>query len=121
LGRIPARLVTPPHTAINLKKCLLGAEDIDKNATTTLFLSASSQTPMEDSGHVLILAYPGPGCTLHKLMVLVAAFSSLSEAVAPQAHAIFLHEKAQNLWKFNTVRAMEFLQLLIAHCTDHLL
>jgi hypothetical protein len=65
----------------------LGAEDIDKNATTTLFLSASSQTPMEDSGHVSILAYPGPGCLPHEPMALVTAFSSSSEAAAPRGQA----------------------------------
>ena len=83
LGRIPATRITPPHTAINLKKCLSGAEDIDINITTSLFNSASSQTPMEDGGRVSILAYPGPGCTPHEPMALVAVFpSSLSEAAA---------------------------------------
>jgi hypothetical protein len=63
----------------------LGAEDIDKNITTSLFNSASSQTPLEDSDDVSILTYPGPGCTPHEPMALVAVFSSgPSEVVAPQ-------------------------------------
>ena len=42
---------------------------------------------MEDSGHVSILAYPGPGCTPHEPMALVAAISSSSEAAAPRGQA----------------------------------
>jgi hypothetical protein len=119
LGCIPARLVTPPHTAINLKKCISGAEDIDKNATTTLFLSASSQTPMEDSGHVSILAYPGPGCTPHEPMALVAAFSSSSEAAAPQAHANLPSQEGTEPVEMRYSKRYGIFG--ITHCTDHLL
>ena len=82
---IPAQHVTPPHTAINLKHSLLGTENIDEDITTSLFISASSQTLMDDDGRVSILTYPGPGCTPHEPMTLVAMISSsLLEEHAPQ-------------------------------------
>jgi len=86
LGRIPAQHITPPHTAINLKHSLSGAENIDEDITTSLFCSASSQTPMDDNGRVSILTYPSPGCTPHEPMVLVATISSSPlEEYAPRA------------------------------------
>jgi hypothetical protein len=66
------RLVTPPHTAMNLRHCLAGIENIDDNITTRLFISCSSQSPMDDAGHVSILGYPGPGCSPNEPMALVA-------------------------------------------------
>jgi hypothetical protein len=77
LGRIAAELVTPPHTVISLKRCLSGIENIDDNIPTTLFVAASSQTPMDDAVHVSILAYPGPGCTPNEPMAFVAKFSGV--------------------------------------------
>ena len=85
LARIPATRITPPHTAINLKKCLSGAEDIDINITTSLFTSASSPTPLEDNDNVSILTHPGPGYTPNEPMALVAVFPyGLSKFVAHQ-------------------------------------
>jgi hypothetical protein len=72
LGRIGAKLVTPPHTVLNLKRCLSRIENIDVNIQTSLFVSPSSQAPMDDTGRVSILAYPGPGCTPNEPMALVA-------------------------------------------------
>ena len=77
LGRLPAKFVTPPHTAINIKRCLSGFEKIDDKIPTILFASASSQTPMRSAGSVAILAYPGPGCTPNEPMALLAMFSSV--------------------------------------------
>jgi len=77
LGRLPAKFVTPPHTVINIKRCLSGFEKIDDNIPTNLFVSASSQAPMKSAGPVAILAYPGPGCTPNDPMALVAMFSSV--------------------------------------------
>jgi hypothetical protein len=74
LGRISAKLVTPPQTAINLRHCLSGAENIDEDIPTILFVSASSQTPMDDTDRVPILAYPGPGCMPDDPMALVVIF-----------------------------------------------
>src|ERR1700735_5629733 len=78
LGRIPAKLVTPPHTAINLRPCLSDVENIDDTVTTTLFISASSQNPMDDTGRVSIQAYPGRGCTPNEPVALVAMSSARS-------------------------------------------
>jgi hypothetical protein len=72
LGRILAKLVTPPHTAISVKRCLSHVENIDDKISTKLFVATSSQTPMDDTGRISILAYPGPGCTPNEPMALVA-------------------------------------------------
>jgi len=74
LGRISAKLVTPPQTAINLRHCLSGVENIDEDIPTILFVSASSQTPMDDTDRVPILAYPGPGCMPDDPVALVVVF-----------------------------------------------
>jgi hypothetical protein len=76
LGRILATRVSPPHAAINIMHCLSGVESIDEGVATTLFLTASSLSPMDNNDRVSILAYPGPGCTPDKPMVLVAKFSA---------------------------------------------
>ena len=75
LGRISAELVSPPHIAISLKNCILSVENIDSKTTASLFIAASSQTPMDDGGRVSILAYPGPGCTPNEPMALVVNLS----------------------------------------------
>jgi len=75
LGRILAELVSPPHTAISLKHCLFSVENIDDKATASLFVAASSQTPMDDAGRLSILAYPGPGCTPNEPMAFVVKLS----------------------------------------------
>jgi hypothetical protein len=78
LGRIIAKLVAPPHTVMTLKRCISNVENIDNAIPTKLFISASSQTPMDDAGSVSILAHPGPGCNPNEPMVLVAAFSDVN-------------------------------------------
>jgi len=75
LGRISANVVTPPHTAINLKRCLLAVENIHASISTSLFITASTQEPLDDKAKVLILQFPGPGCTPNEPMALVAKVS----------------------------------------------
>jgi hypothetical protein len=84
LGRIAARLVTPPHIAINLRRCLSNAENIDSTIITRLFVSCSSQRAMDDAGRVSILAYPGLGCSPNEPMVLVAVFPHTFELPPPE-------------------------------------
>jgi hypothetical protein len=91
LGRIPAKLVTPPHTAINLRPCLSDVENIDDTVTTALFISASSQNPMDDTGRVSIQAYPGPGCTPNEPVALVAKCSASS--LSKPKEAVPAHEE----------------------------
>lgn len=79
LGRISADLVAPPLTAVNLKCCLSAVENIDENATTNLFVSASSQTPMNDGCRVSIFRYPGPGCRPNEPMALVVKGSGVGQ------------------------------------------
>ena len=117
LGRILAKRVTPPHTVINLKKCLSNAEDIDKNITASLFVSASSQTPMDDSGHVSILAYPGPGCAPHEPMALIAMVSSPSVTAPPRAEANLLPSGEGIMPRYSK----DYGRFTIAYCTDQLL
>jgi hypothetical protein len=76
LGRILAHLVAPPHIVINLKNTLSVLENIDGSVPMSLFGTASSQTPMDDTACVSILAYPGLGCTSDKPIALLAAFSA---------------------------------------------
>jgi hypothetical protein len=75
LGRILAGHVTPPCTAVNLKRYLSFAEDIDEDATTKLFISASSPTPMHDATRLSIFEYPRPGCKPNEPMALVVMFT----------------------------------------------
>jgi hypothetical protein len=75
LGRILAELVAPPHIVVSLKHCLLNVENIDNNTPASLFIAASSQTPMDDACRVSILAYPGPGCTPNEPLALVVKLS----------------------------------------------
>jgi len=75
LGRLPAKLVAPPHTAMSLKRCLSRIENINPNVQISLFIATSSQTPIDDAGCLSILAYPGPGCTPNEPMALVATLT----------------------------------------------
>ena len=71
LGRIPADIVAPPHTAKDIKLCLSDVEHIRDNTSTSLFISTSGQTPIDDGRRVSISAYPGPGCAPHEPIALV--------------------------------------------------
>jgi hypothetical protein len=71
LGRISADLVAPPHVAISLKHCILSIENIDDKTTASLFIAALSQTPLDDTDRLSILATPGPGWLPDEPMALV--------------------------------------------------
>jgi hypothetical protein len=75
LGRILAEIVAPPHTAGCVKRCISYVENIGHEITTHLFLSASNQAPMDDSGRMSILANLGPGYSLSEPLALVAKCS----------------------------------------------
>lgn len=75
LGCISAQLITPPHTLLNLRNSLSGIEGVPENIATSLFISASCQTPMDDAHRVSLFEYPGLGCTPHEPIALVAKFS----------------------------------------------
>jgi hypothetical protein len=121
LGRIQAKLVTPPHTAINLKRCLSNAENIDSNITTSLFISPSSRIPIADSARVSILAHPGPGYTPTEPMALVGMFSatgnSPSEVAEPQAEGDILFPEDTTS---SEIQYSKGYGPTIAHCTDQL-
>jgi hypothetical protein len=87
LGRISAHIVTPPHTAINLRRCLMAIENIDVSISTSLFITASTQEPLDDKAKVSIVIFPGPGCTPNEPMALVAKVSG-SDRSALEANKI---------------------------------
>jgi hypothetical protein len=72
LRRIPADFVAPPQTAKDIKLCLSGVEHICDDTTTSLFISTSKRTPIDDGHLVSISTYPGPGCVPHEPIALVA-------------------------------------------------
>ena len=74
LGRILPELVAPPATVATLRDCLFSVENIS-NTPARLFMSASSQTPMDDTNSLSIFAYPGPGCTPNEPVALVISSS----------------------------------------------
>jgi hypothetical protein len=70
LARIPAEVVTPPHTATSVKRCISYVESVGREITTNLFLSASHPAPMGDADRVSIIAIPGPGYSPKEPMAL---------------------------------------------------
>jgi hypothetical protein len=76
LGRISAESVPPPHTVQSLKRCISSGEYIEYSTRTQLFLTVSSQTPMEENCPVLISSFTGPGCTPNEPMALTLACAS---------------------------------------------
>ena len=75
LGRIPADFVAPPHTAQDIKLCLSGIEHIGDDINTSLFISTSQRTPIDDDRHVSISTHSGPGCVPHEPIALVAKYT----------------------------------------------
>jgi hypothetical protein len=71
LGRILARRVAPPHTASSLGHCLSNVEKIGTDIQTSLFIATSSESPMDDSDRMSILAHTGPGYTAKEPVALV--------------------------------------------------
>ena len=80
LGRIVPKLVAPPHTALTLKHCLLSVENINNATNAKLFITTSSQAPMDDADSLSILAQPGPGSTPTEPLALVAKFSDVARS-----------------------------------------
>jgi len=75
LARILAKSVAPPHTVSSLKRCLSKVESIVNHRKTSLFLSTSSQTPMDDGHRLSLLNGSGPGSTPQEPMALVVKSS----------------------------------------------
>jgi hypothetical protein len=123
LGRIPATLVTPPHTVISLKRCLSNFENINDHLRTILYIAASSQSPMDDAGRVSILAYPGPGCNPNQPMALVVALSGTNRDTLKAIQPIWPNAdlpSAEGLPPFVAQYRERYQKLLeIAHCTQH--
>ncbi|KIM71222.1 hypothetical protein PILCRDRAFT_830490 [Piloderma croceum F 1598] len=89
LGRILARHVAPPHTVGSLRRCLSSAENIDARVNTTtfiytsLFITTSSESPMDDSDRMSILAHSGPGHTANEPVALVCGLFCPSSVPRP--------------------------------------
>jgi hypothetical protein len=79
LGCINAMSVAPPHTAASVKFRLAKAEGFDNRKTrTTLFLTTSSRSPMDDGGRVSIFSASGPGALPQEPLALVIHLSESS-------------------------------------------
>ena len=58
---IASTFVAPPHTIASLKRCLCRQEGFNDYTDAKLFLSLSSQSPLNDDRHSSILSNTGPG------------------------------------------------------------
>jgi hypothetical protein len=119
LGHISAELVTPPLTVISLKRCLSGVENIGgETAITSLFVSASSQTPMDDGDRMSILEDRGPGYTPNDPIALVAKFSDTRQrqlkSKKPKKNIPFLQGGGTSLETRYSKGCGQLLE--IAHC-----
>lgn len=65
------RAVAPPHTVASLKHHLCRIEDISDVESTSLFISISSQAPIDDAECISLLHDTGPGLTEQEPMALV--------------------------------------------------
>jgi hypothetical protein len=87
LGCVQAALVPAPQRAADIKRYLCQIENL-KSATTSspstttssLFISALDQTPIDDDAHVPILAFAGPGSMPDQPLALVIQLSALEIA-----------------------------------------
>jgi hypothetical protein len=75
LGRIKANSIAPPHTVTSLKRCLAKFEAINDDAIIGLFLTPSSQSPMNSAGKVSLSSGTGPGSIPQEPLALVAKIS----------------------------------------------
>jgi hypothetical protein len=72
LARIWAKQVAPPRTVMSLKRCLSAVERIGGYKGTSLFLSADSETSMDDTSRISLISSSSPGSTPDDPMVLFA-------------------------------------------------
>ena len=75
LGRIKIRSVPPPRTAKSVKCSIAKVENIKDRESTALYLTPSSQSPMDDTEKITILNGTGPGSTPQEPLALVAKMS----------------------------------------------
>lgn len=85
LGRIKARNVVPPHNASSIIRCLSRSEKIN-GSTSSLFLTSSSQSSMDEYGKMSILQYDGPGSTPQEPLILRSNFDQQSLDVTEDAN-----------------------------------
>jgi len=73
-----SNLVPPPHTVASLKNCICRTEDIRDSASTSLFVSRSSQSALGDDMPIAITTSPGPGYKAEDPIALVIDLNSLN-------------------------------------------
>jgi len=77
LGRVRANSIAPPQTVVLIKRRLCKIEDIrDDRSSSTLFLSGSSRSPMNDAERMSILTPGGSGSTPEEPIELVVKSSA---------------------------------------------
>ena len=121
LGRIVSKLVPPPHTALTLKNCLLNVENIKNAPEAKLFISSSSQAPMDDAASLSILAQPGPGSTPTEPMALVTTFSRSRRNGNKPKGVFILPRKGTTPFKTQYRKCVMKLSILLAVGLDLLL
>jgi hypothetical protein len=75
LGCITATSVPPPHNVISLKRVIAKVENINLTRTS-LFLTPSSQSPVDDTLKLSILSRTGPGSLPQEPLALVAKLTA---------------------------------------------
>jgi hypothetical protein len=75
LGRVKAKAVPPPHALDTLRRSLARFEQVNDYTLTSVFLTLSSQSPLDDAGKVDILSRNGPGSAPHEPLAFVVKSS----------------------------------------------
>jgi hypothetical protein len=71
LGCILASSVSPPHDAGTIKQYIYKVEKITAATASSLYMTPSDQTPIDDEAHVAIVACAGPGSVPDTPLALV--------------------------------------------------
>lgn len=75
LGRVKAMSIAPPHTVVSIVRGLMTIENIEDSTPASLFLTPSSQSPMDSAGKVTILHRSGAGFMPQEPLALVVKLS----------------------------------------------
>ncbi|KIJ90661.1 hypothetical protein K443DRAFT_686616 [Laccaria amethystina LaAM-08-1] len=93
ISRTLPKFVTPPRTALALKKYLCKIEGLSgPTSSTTLFESLASQTAVEESFRFAVREYSGPGVSEDDPMVLVVGVEDAEKRSASTAQSDGLPE-----------------------------
>ena len=92
ISRTLPKFVTPPRTALSVKKYLCKIEGLSGPTSSTLFASLSSQTAVEESFRLAVREYSGSGVSEDDPMVLVVGVEDAEKRSASTAQSERLPE-----------------------------